>query len=147
MKYESATNRRLHDPSRAYELAVDAVHHVRATVSDAAADASAYRVVLGLGPGRSGTKSLTELLAAQAGCVHAEHEMVVRRRYRRDESGRVDPRNVFAQQQNNNKKDNKKTKTTNTNNPPPCLKEAKHSEGTEGRAASAASDLRERAAL
>ena len=103
MKYESATNRRLHSPSRAQELAVDAVHHVRATVSDAAADASTYRVVLGLGPGRSGTKSLTELLAAQAGCVHAEHEMVVRRRYRRDESGRVDPRNVFVQQQNNKK--------------------------------------------
>ena len=98
MKYESATNRRLHDPSRAQELAVDAAHHVRATVSDASADASAYRVVLGLGPGRSGTKSLTELLAAQAGCVHAEHEMVVQRRYRRDESGRVDPCSAFVQQ-------------------------------------------------
>ena len=55
-------------------------------------------MVLGLGPGRSGTKSLTELLAAQAGCVHAEHEMVVPRRYRRDESGRIDPRNAFVQQ-------------------------------------------------
>ena len=98
MKYESATNRRLHDPPRAQELAVDAAHHVRATVSDASADASTYRVGLGLGPGRCGTKSLTELLAAQAGCVHAEHEMVVQRRYRRDESGRVDPRNAFVQQ-------------------------------------------------
>jgi hypothetical protein len=36
----------------------------------------AGRVVLGLGSGRSGTKSLAGLLAAQPGC-HATHEMVV----------------------------------------------------------------------
>lgn len=38
-----------------------------------------FRVVLGLGPGRSGTKSLTELLGAQPGCCRAEHEMIVPR--------------------------------------------------------------------
>jgi len=106
MKYESATNRRLRNPSHAQELATEAVHqHVQAaTVSDANATSDAgtssrraCRVVLGLGPGRSGTKSLTELLAAQIGCVHAEHEMVVKRRYRRDESGRVDPSSTFVQ--------------------------------------------------
>jgi len=42
-----------------------------------------YRVVLGLGPGRSGTKSVAELLNAQANC-RCEHEMIVPRGYRRD---------------------------------------------------------------
>jgi len=48
-----------------------------------------FRVVLGLGPGRSGTKSLAELLASQTDCVHCEHEMIVPRIYPRDPSGRI----------------------------------------------------------
>ena len=102
MKYESSTNRRLRNPLRAQELAVEAVQYVQG-IADMSANgvgggtcspprpSREYRVVLGLGPGRSGTKSLTELLAAQTTCLHAEHEMVVKRRYRRDESGRIDP--------------------------------------------------------
>ena len=103
MKYESSTNRRLRNPLRAQELAVEAVQYIQGIVGVSSTNgvgggtcssprgAREYRVILGLGPGRSGTKSLTELLAAQTTCLHAEHEMVVKRRYRRDESGRIDP--------------------------------------------------------
>ena len=103
MKYESSTNRRLRNPLRAQELAAEAVQYVQGIADMSSANgvgggtcstprpSNAYRVVLGLGPGRSGTKSLTELLAGQTTCLHAEHEMVVKRRYRRDESGRIDP--------------------------------------------------------
>ena len=121
MKYESSTNRRLRDPSHAQELAVDAVQHVQGITGISSTNgggtcsslpgACEYRVVLGLGPGRSGTKSLTELLAAQTTCVHAEHEMVVKRRYRRDESGRIDPTSsmrAIEQEQNNNPPTKKK---------------------------------------
>ena len=101
MKYESSTNRRLRNPLRAQELAVEAVHYAQGIADISSTNEGGtcstprpsreYRVVLGLCPGRSGTKSLTELLAAQTTCLHAEHEMVVKRRYRRDESGRIDP--------------------------------------------------------
>ena len=98
MKYESSTNRRLRNPLHAQELATEAVQCVQGIAGISETDGGGgmcsrreYRVVLGLGPGRTGTKSLTELLAAQTTWVHAEHEMVVKRRYRRDESGRIDP--------------------------------------------------------
>jgi len=105
MRYESTTNRRLRDPSHAQELAVEAVRHIQGVLPQAPdpdpqrAHPAAYRVVLGLGPGRSGTKSLTELLGAQTACVHSEHEMVVARRYRRDETGRIDPTRIVEQEQ------------------------------------------------
>jgi len=113
MRYESSTNRRLHDPTRARELALEAVEAVhRAGLlqlrlqdgvpsppeAASAPPETAYRAVLGLGPGRSGTRSLAELLSVQPSCVHAEHEMVVRRRFRRDASGRIDPGAVVPEQ-------------------------------------------------
>jgi hypothetical protein len=49
------------------------------TNSSLSESSTQFRVVLGLGPGRSGTKSLTELLGAQSGCCRAEHEMIIPR--------------------------------------------------------------------
>jgi len=90
MKYESATNRRLRNPSHAQSLAEGAVSSLSETIQLMNESRRKYRVVIGLGPGRSGTKSLAELLSSQTDVVHAEHEMIVPRFFGRDPSGRID---------------------------------------------------------
>ena len=94
MKYESATNRRLRNPSHAQSLAEGAISALSETILAQSQlnepRTSRYRVVIGLGPGRSGTKSLAELLSSQTDVVHAEHEMIVPRFFGRDPSGRID---------------------------------------------------------
>jgi len=106
----SRTNDRLRRPHRAASLAKDSVRlnpaasHILSSHQEDLQDeqvkkqgnakeardktkstssSNAFRVVLGIGPGRSGTKSVAELLNAQVNC-RCEHEMIVPRGHRRD---------------------------------------------------------------
>ena len=78
----SQTNTRLRRPSLAASLALDAVSSnpaARFPRNKEFEDSHQFRVVIGIGPGRSGTKSLNELFSSQPYCVRSEHEMVVPR--------------------------------------------------------------------
>ena len=97
--YDSPTNKRLRNPSHAQSIAEHAIERVGSTLITATTAASSrqtkhhrnqFRVVLGFGPGRSGTKSLSELLLSQRDVIHCEHEMIVPRVYHRTPSGRID---------------------------------------------------------
>lgn len=108
-KMDSATNRRLQNPSRAQLIAQNAVSSLKNDIcSSTCNNKQQYRVVLGLGPGRSGTRSFAELLASQMECIHSEHEMIVPRVYPRDESGRVDITSCFERQVDANSGEQKK---------------------------------------
>mmetsp|Transcript_2945 Transcript_2945/g.3451 ORF Transcript_2945/g.3451 Transcript_2945/m.3451 type:complete len:374 (+) Transcript_2945:17-1138(+) len=78
----SQTNARLRRPSIAASLALDAVSSnpaARLSRNKDFEDSHQFRVVIGIGPGRSGTKSLNELFSSQPHCVRSEHEMIVPR--------------------------------------------------------------------
>ena len=91
---DSSTNRRLRHPAQAQSMAQTAVATAITSLPDDILSAPIsivpYRLVLGLGTGRSGSKSLAEVFASQVDCMHSEHEMIVPRVFRRDSSGRVD---------------------------------------------------------
>lgn len=111
--YDSSTNQRLRNPSHAQSIAENAIkiasstsclpsllspddtdNDVDSTITNATTDhdpqKKQFRVILGLGPGRSGTKTLSELLGSQIDVIHCEHEMIVPRVYPRTPSGRID---------------------------------------------------------
>ena len=105
----SPTNIRLRRPSHAASLALDAV--LASTDPTTAVSSLSrqqqqqqqqqqhppFRVVLGIGTGRSGTKSLNELFVSQPQCIHSEHEMIV-------------PRSPPTNDNNNNNNNNRRGK-------------------------------------
>mmetsp|Transcript_25643 Transcript_25643/g.38488 ORF Transcript_25643/g.38488 Transcript_25643/m.38488 type:complete len:466 (+) Transcript_25643:255-1652(+) len=89
ISYDSSTNKRLRNPSHAQSLAQDAVQSWYNNPSASVHHKPEYRTIIGLGPGRSGTKSLCELLSFQTNVVHCEHEMIVPRLFPRSASGHI----------------------------------------------------------
>ncbi|KAL7434979.1 hypothetical protein ACHAXM_004388 [Skeletonema potamos] len=91
ISYDSSTNKRLRNPSHAQSLAQDAVQNYCNNNPSASilVQNQEYRTIIGLGPGRSGTKSLCELLSYQTNVVHCEHEMIVPRLFPRSTSGHI----------------------------------------------------------
>jgi hypothetical protein len=88
ISYDSSTNKRLRNPSHAQSLAQDAVQRF-CNNDPSSVHNLEYRTIIGLGPGRSGTKSLCELLSYQTNVVHCEHEMIVPRVFPRSTSGHI----------------------------------------------------------
>lgn len=88
ISYESSTNKRLRNPSYAQSLAQDAVQRCYSDPSVSIKNLEC-RTVIGLGPGRSGSRSLSELLSFQSNIVHCEHEMIVPRLFPRSTSGHI----------------------------------------------------------
>jgi len=89
ISYDSSTNTRLRNPSHAQSLAQDAVQSCYNNPSVSLHQNLKYRTIIGLGPGRSGSKSLCELLSFQTNVVHCEHEMIVPRLFPRSRSGHI----------------------------------------------------------
>ena len=103
ISYDSSTNKRLRNsPSQAQSLAQNAVQSCRTRNINPSSSSSSpfdnsssqnknrkYRTIIGLGPGRSGTKSIHELLSYQRNVVHCEHEMIVPRVFPRSRSGHI----------------------------------------------------------
>ena len=88
ISYDSSTNKRLCNPSRAQSLAQNAVQRCHSDPS-MSVQHLACRTIIGLGPGRSGSRSLSELLSFQTNVVHCEHEMIVPRLFPRSISGHI----------------------------------------------------------
>lgn len=86
--YDSSTNKRLRNPSYAQSLAQDAVQRCYSDPS-VSVQYLECRTIIGLGPGRSGSRSLSELLSFQMNVVHCEHEMIVPRLFPRSRSGHI----------------------------------------------------------
>ena len=92
ISYDSSTNKRLrNNPSRAQSLAQDAVQSYCCNNKSSSVHNNnlEYRTIIGLGPGRSGSRSLCELLSYQTNVVHCEHEMIVPRLFPRSTSGHI----------------------------------------------------------
>jgi len=88
IQYDSSTNQRLNNPSYAQYISENTIAPHNNII--ATSQQQKYRAVLGLGPGRSGTKTLAELFASQYDVIHCEHEMIVPRIFPRATSGRID---------------------------------------------------------
>lgn len=89
ISYDSSTNKRLRNPTRAQSLAQSAVQRCHSDPSLLSLQNLAYRTIIGLGPGRSGSRSLSELLSFQTNVMHCEHEMIVPRLFPRTKSGHI----------------------------------------------------------
>ena len=92
--YDSSSNQRLRKPYYAQSLAEQTVSSNDIKILLDRQNNRRFRVIIGLGPGRSGTRSLAELLSSQLNVVHCEHEMIVKRVYPRTISGRIDISNI-----------------------------------------------------